>query len=136
MQTTNILLWAVAVASAVVMSIGFSVLSLSSSPERQGDAFRMLPLYLQSNAPRSGLSRVFIGLMGIAFVGFYVSILALFFVGSWVAALLGGAILFLGKFSSQTWWVRNTACRPMKPFLLYSVVLVALILATLGNVLL
>lgn len=136
MTTTNILLWALTVVSAIVMSIGFSVFSLSSSPERQGDAFRMLPLYLQSNAPRSRLSRIFTGLMGLAFLGFYGALLSLFFVGYWLMAAIGGAVLIFGKVGFQGWWVRNTDCRPMRPFLLWSVVMVLLLSATLGNVLL
>jgi hypothetical protein len=48
---------------------------------------------------------------------------------SWIQALIGGTVLFYTQFKSQGSWIRNTECRPMKPMLLSSVVLMILIVA-------
>lgn len=133
MQLTTILLWTMAAVSALLMSIGFAMLSLVSSPDKRGDAMQMLPAYLQPGAARSRSSTLFMVLMGVAMVGFYGSLLALFLIGPPLAVLIGAALLFVGKFALHGWWVRNADCRPMQPFWSWSKVLVLLALATLAS---
>lgn len=131
MLATEAWLWVITSVSAIVMSIGFTVISLTSSSERRAEAFVLLPLYLQPNAPRSAMANIFLGLMGLAFLGFYGSLVILFIIGPWWLALAGGAALFFSKFGFQGWWSRNQNCRPMKPFILWSAALI-LLLAVAG----
>lgn len=125
MIATAIWFWSIAVVSTIVLSAGFSVIGLTS--EGGPETLLMLPLELQPGSPPSFLSRLLIGLMWIALVAFYGSLIALMIFSSWIQALIGGGVLFYTQFKSQGWWIRNTECRPMKPMLLSAVVLMMLI---------
>ena len=118
------------------MSIGFSVFALTSSSEKRAHALLMLPLYLQPGAPRSGEGNLFLGLMGLALFGFYGALVALFVIGPWLLAIVGGIALLSGKVGFQGWWIRHSNCRPMKPFILWSAVLLLLYVAAISDALL
>ena len=124
MQESIWLLWALATVSAAVMSVGFAITSISGSA-----AASMLPLGLHPNSPPSLASRLMLSMMLVAFLSFYGSLLALLLVGPWVFAVLGGVALFFAKFAAKGWWTRRRECRPMKPFLLFSVAMIALLVS-------
>jgi hypothetical protein len=124
-------LWSIAVTAAIVLSVGLAIIGLASTPE----ALIMLPLELQPGIPPSAVSRLFLGLMMVAFVAFYGSLIILLFLTSWIHVVVWGVVLFFAHHGRpvQNWRVRNTNCQRMKPMLLWSAVLIVLIIAASVN---
>lgn len=116
-------LWLITIISALLMSAGLSVLALAGSSEHGARSLMMLPLELQATSPPNFLSRFLLGMLMIGFVSFFGALIMLAIVGPLWAAVIGGTILFIAKFSIQGWWTRNADCRPMKPVLVFSVAL-------------